>query len=111
MYASRKICIYIKNRRSEEALDYTGLQVDYGLQPFSRLNYENHYSLLYALKELPQLKVLITRGFNPSGPQLDSLALAIPGLLELRLSREFSLHASNAPAFQRFVTQLKVGAR
>ena len=92
-------------------MDYAGLQVDCGLQPRSELNLKNHLYLLYALKELPQLKVLITHGFNPSGPQLDLLADWIPGLLELRLTLEFSMHASSAHAFQRFVTQLKVGAR
>lgn len=74
------------------------------------LSFSGHCAMLAALQQLPGLRVLSTRGFNPPGPQLDALTLALPRLEALHLSREFSMDGGSAPAFQRLVTQLKVGS-
>ena len=84
-------------------------QVDYGKQSFTMLSRDNHELLLTPLAGLPQLRVLVTRGFNPSGQDLHALAAALPQLRELRLAREFCMQGATAASFQRLVTQLKVG--
>ena len=72
------------------------------------LSYCGHCAVRAALEQLPALRVLSTRGYNPAGPQLDVLRQLLPRLEELHLRREFYMDSGSAPAFRQLITQLRV---